>query len=196
MPPVVTSSVGCCFMGAWDRENAAVMICPQLMPDRTVLLLTGESLGAIGPACGMARELAPAMLVIEDVDLVAEERSHGHPTMLLFELLDQMDGLNGDTDIVFVLTTNRREAIEPALASRPGRIDLAVRMPLPMQRDGISCSTCRPRPELDVRDREKFVAATNGTAPAFIRELLRRAALMSAERGTSTRVMTSCSRWP
>ncbi|MGZ6693677.1 MAG: AAA family ATPase, partial [Solirubrobacteraceae bacterium] len=42
-----------------------------------------------------------------------------------------MDGLNEDTDIVFVLTTNRPEAIEPALASRPGRIDLAVRMPLP-----------------------------------------------------------------
>ena len=167
-------------------KTLSVMYLSRLMPDRTVLLLTGESLGAIGPACDMARELAPAMLVIEDVDLVAEERSHGHPTTLLFELLNQMDGLNEDTDIVFVLTTNRPEAIEPALASRPGRIDLAVRMPLPdatgrnqlleLYAEGL---------ELDVRDRDSFVAATDGTTPAFIRELLRRAALMSAERGTS-----------
>ena len=170
-------------------KTLSVMYLSQLMPDRTVLLLTGESLGAIGPACEMARELAPAMMVIEDVDLVAEERGHGRPTTLLFELLNQMDGLNEDADIVFVLTTNRPEAIEPALASRPGRIDLAVRLPLPdaagrnqlldLYAQGL---------ELDVRDREKFVAETDGTTPAFIRELLRRAALMSAERGASTRV--------
>jgi hypothetical protein len=101
------------------------------LTDRTVLLLTGHALGAVTPACEMARGLAPAMLVLEDVDLVAENRMHGHSTSLLFELLNQMDGLSEDTDIVFVLTTNRPEVIEPALASRPGRIDLAVSMPLP-----------------------------------------------------------------
>jgi ATP-dependent 26S proteasome regulatory subunit len=35
------------------------------------------------------------------------------------------------SDLVFVLTTNRVEDLEPALASRPGRIDLAVELPLP-----------------------------------------------------------------
>ncbi len=39
-----------------------------------------------------------------------------------FELLNQLDGLSEDTDVVFVLTTNRPEVIEPALASRPGGI--------------------------------------------------------------------------
>lgn len=117
------------------------MYLSQLMPDRTVLLLTGDALGAVTPACEMARELAPAMLVLEDVDLVAENREYGHPTSLLFELLNQMDGLNEDTDVVFVLTTNRPEVIEPALASRPGRIDLAVNMPLPDETGAAVCST-------------------------------------------------------
>jgi hypothetical protein len=112
-------------------KTLTVMYLSSLMPDRTVLLLTGNALGAITAACDMARELAPAMLVLEDVDLVAENRMHGRPTSTLFELLNQMDGLNEDIDIVFVLTTNRPEIIEPALASRPGRIDLAIKMPLP-----------------------------------------------------------------
>jgi hypothetical protein len=170
-------------------KTLSVMYLSTLMPDRTVLLLTGNALGAISPACEMALELAPTMLVLEDVDLVAQDRMHGHPTTLLFELLNQMDGLNEDVDIVFVLTTNQPEVIEPALASRPGRIDLAIRMPLPdahgrsrlldLYGEGLS---------LSVTDRAGFVAATEGTTPAFIREVLRRASLSAAERGDATRV--------
>jgi cell division protease FtsH len=170
-------------------KTLTVMYLSALMPDRTVLLLTGNSLGAIGPACAMARELAPTTLVLEDVDLVAEDRMHGHPTSVLFELLNEMDGLNEDTDIVFVLTTNRPEVVEPALASRPGRIDLAVNMPLPDD-EGRSrlLDLYSHGLDLDVRDRVRFVRATEGTTPAFIREVLRRAALTGAENGDATRI--------
>lgn len=170
-------------------KTLTVMYLSSLMPDRTVLLLTGNALGAITPACDMARALAPAMLVLEDVDLVAQDRMHGHLTSVLFELLNQMDGLNEDIDLVFVLTTNRPEAIEPALASRPGRIDLAINMPLP---DGEGRNRLldlySQGLELDVRDRARFVTATQGATPAFIREVLRRAALITAERGHEARV--------
>lgn len=165
------------------------MYLSQLMAGRTVLLLTGQALGAVGPACEMARELAPAMLVLEDVDLVAEDRVRGQPTSLLFELLNEMDGLNEDADVVFVLTTNRPEVIESALASRPGRIDLTVSMPLPDE-EGRSrlLDLYGAGLRLDMRDRAKFIAATAGTTPAFIREALRRAALLAAERGDVMRV--------
>jgi cell division protease FtsH len=168
-------------------KTLTVMYLSTLMPERTVLLLTGNALGAVGAACAMARELAPSMLVLEDVDLVAENRMHGQPSSVLFELLNQMDGLNEDTDIVFVLTTNRPETIEPALASRPGRIDLAAKMPLPDD-DGRSrlLDLYARGLNLDVRDRTSFIAATEGTTPAFIREVLRRAALAGAERGDTT----------
>jgi hypothetical protein len=170
-------------------KTLSVMYLSTLMPDRTVLLLTGEALSLVSPACAMARELAPAMLVLEDVDLVAQDRMHGHPTTILFELLNQMDGLNEDVDIVFVLTTNQPEAIEPALASRPGRIDLAIKMPLP---DGEGRSRLldlySEGLQLSVSDRPAFIEATEGATPAFIREVLRRASLTAAERGDATRV--------
>jgi hypothetical protein len=170
-------------------KTLSVMYLSTLMPERTVLLLTGNALGLVGPACEMARELAPAMLVLEDVDLVAQNRMHGHPTTVLFELLNQMDGLNEDIDIIFVLTTNQPEVIEPALASRPGRIDLAIQMPLP-DADGRSrlLDLYGQGLRLDIADRAGFLAATEGATPAFIREVLRRASLSAAEQGDATYV--------
>jgi ATP-dependent 26S proteasome regulatory subunit len=50
---------------------------------------------------------------------------------LLNKLLNEMDGLKEDADILFVLTTNRPEQLEAALAGRPGRIDQAIEVPLP-----------------------------------------------------------------
>ncbi|HEY3829488.1 MAG TPA: AAA family ATPase [Solirubrobacteraceae bacterium] len=170
-------------------KTLTVMYLSNLMPERTVLLLTGNALGAVGPACRMARELAPAMLVLEDVDLVAENRVRGQPTTVLFELLNQMDGLSEDTDLVFVLTTNRPDVIEPALASRPGRIDLAVNMPLPdADGRGRLLDLYGEGLQLELRDRANFITDTAGATPAFIREVLRRAALLAAERGEGIRV--------
>ena len=93
----------------------------------TVLQLTGNALHLIAEACSVARALQPAMLVIEDVDLIAEDRGmHPGQHPLLFQLLNEMDGLAEDADVVFVLTTNRADLLEPALAARPGRVDQAV----------------------------------------------------------------------
>src|SRR5881398_2213418 len=50
---------------------------------------------------------------------------------LLNKLLNEMDGLREDADVLFILTTNRPDQLEPALASRPGRIDQAIEFPLP-----------------------------------------------------------------
>ena len=80
----------------------------------------------------MARTLPPAIVVVEDVDLIAEERTARpgeHP--LLFQLLNEMEGLNSADDVTFLLTTNRADLLEPALAARPGRVDLAAELPLP-----------------------------------------------------------------
>jgi ATP-dependent 26S proteasome regulatory subunit len=96
-------------------------------------LLSGPGAGALGQAAAIARSLQPSMVVLEDVDLVAMERMlPGMGTNpLLFQLLNEMDGLSDDADVVFVLTTNRVDLLEPALAARPGRIDQAVEIGLP-----------------------------------------------------------------
>ncbi|HEY2159219.1 MAG TPA: AAA family ATPase, partial [Isosphaeraceae bacterium] len=123
---------------------------------------------------------------LEDVDLIAEERTKGGPgcAPLLFELLNEMDGLSDDSDVVFILTTNRPDLLEPALASRPGRVDQAIEIPLPDV-------TCRRRLfalygrglTSRVEDLSRFIARTDGASAAFIRELLRRAALFAADDG-------------
>jgi AAA+ superfamily predicted ATPase len=146
----------------------------------TVVLLAGGSLGRIGAACGLARLLAPSVVVLEDVDLVAQERTYsGGP--ILFEVLNQMDGLEEDADVVFLLTTNRADLLEPALAARPGRVDLAIEIPLP------DADARRRLVELygrgvDLRldDPDRVVERTNGVTASFIKELMRKAALGAA----------------
>jgi AAA+ superfamily predicted ATPase len=155
------------------------------MPDRTVILLTGRGLGMVEHSCALARLLQPATVIMEDVDLIAEERTQrGGCNALLFELLEQMDGIDEDADVLFILTTNRPDLLEPALASRPGRIDQAVEVPLPD-------ATCRSRlldlygrgMEFQLARRDALIARTEGVSPAFLRELLRKAALAAADEG-------------
>ena len=66
---------------------------------------------------------------------------------VLFELLNELEGLAEDTDLLVVLTTNRPDVVEPALAARPGRIDLALEDPLPQTPPGAGgcCTSMRAR---------------------------------------------------
>jgi hypothetical protein len=166
-------------------KTMTVMYLASAMRDRTVLLMTGRNLGLIARTCAMARALQPSIVVLEDVDLVAEERTRGGSgcaTPLLFELLNEMDGLSDDSDILFLLTTNRPDLLEPALASRPGRVDQAIEIPLPDE-------ACRRRLfdvygkglTLRFAEESRFIERTEGASAAFIRELLRRAALFAAD---------------
>ena len=54
----------------------------------------------------------PATIILEDVDLIGTLREHQTvgANALLFELLNQMDGLAEDVDILFILTSNRPDA--------------------------------------------------------------------------------------
>lgn len=106
---------------------------------------------------------------------------HG-PQPLLFTVLDALDGSDGDADVTFLLTTNRVELLERALAERPGRVDLAVEVGLP------DASARRRIFELYARglpfSTEAVVAAADradGVTGSFARELMRRAVLVAAE---------------
>jgi cell division protease FtsH len=150
-----------------------------------VVVLSGGALGAVGPVSRLARELAPSLVVLEDVDLVAEERTlmHGGGA-ILFELLNELDGMADDADVTVVLTTNRPDLLEPALAARPGRVDLAVEVPLPNleSRRRLFELYAKGIP-LDALDVDAVANRTEGVTAAFFKELLRQAALEAAERG-------------
>jgi ATPase family associated with various cellular activities (AAA) len=165
-------------------KTLTAMYLANQMPGRTILVLTGRTVGLLEQSCKMARLLQPATIILEDVDLIAEERTEQESgcSVLLFELLNQMDGLADDADILFLLTTNRADILEPALAARPGRIDQAIEIPLP-DRD------CRRRLfdlygqglTLHLEHRSELIEQTEGVSAAFIRELMRKAALFAVE---------------
>jgi ATPase family associated with various cellular activities (AAA) len=163
-------------------KTLTAMYLAAAMPDRTVVMLTGQSLDAVGPSIDLATALQPAMVVLEDVDLVAMDRDYEPTNAILFELLNGMDGLAEDHDILFVLTTNRADLLEPALAARPGRIDQAVELPLP-DADGRRrlLQLYGEGLQLELTDADPLIEDLDGVSPAFIRELLRRAAVVCAE---------------
>jgi ATP-dependent 26S proteasome regulatory subunit len=141
----------------------------------------------LSDAVSLARELQPAIVVLEDVDLVAEDRALHQDAgqgPLLFDLLNEMDGLEHDADIVFALTTNRVDVLERALIERPGRIDLAVEISLP-DGDGRKRLIELYAQGLDLRvnDLAPIIAETDGMSASFVKEMLRRATLLSAVAG-------------
>src|SRR6478609_307772 len=151
-------------------------------PGTTAVLLSGGSLRFIHDAAKVARAHQPAIVVLEDCDLVAEDRSFAPmgASPLIFEVLDALDGLDADADVAFILTTNRVEDLEVALSQRPGRVDLAAEIPLP---------DAEGRRELlrlyggHLFGAEAISAAASraeGTTASFAKELVRRAVLAAA----------------
>jgi ATPase family associated with various cellular activities (AAA) len=160
------------------------------LPDHTTLLVTAEQIALLDHYFQLARFLQPAMVVIGDVDLIARARETMYgpcDESLLNKLLNEMDGLREDAAVLFVLTTNRPEKLEAALASRPGRVDQAIEFPLPDERGRRRLihlyASGLPMDE-DVS--QMIVRRTEGASAAFIKELMRRSAqfyLQSGARG-------------
>ncbi|SFL27361.1 ATP-binding protein [Methylobacterium pseudosasicola] len=162
------------------------------LPDRTTVLVTAEQVKMLSRYMLLARTLQPSIVVLEDVDLVGRSRegmNSPNTEVLLNRLLNEMDGLQDDADVLFILTTNRPEEIEEALASRPGRIDEAIEVANPD-------ASCRARlvalygRALDFEDGAvaDFVARSEGASAAFVKEMVRRVAQVAVSAGRGNRV--------
>jgi hypothetical protein len=80
--------------------------CPSQLPDHTTLLITSEQVAYLDHYFQLARFFQPAMIVIEDVDLIARKREEMYgpcDESLLNKLLNEMDGLREDAAVLFVL---------------------------------------------------------------------------------------------
>lgn len=71
----------------------------------------------------LARELAPTILILEDIDLYGEEREVAKDAERLGELMNELDGMVDNKEIIVFATTNNLIKVEKALQSRPGRFD-------------------------------------------------------------------------
>jgi hypothetical protein len=161
------------------------------LPGTTTFLITAEQVGLLPHYMSLARLLQPSMVVIEDVDLIARSRDRMRSACdesMLNSLLNEMDGLKENSDILFILTTNRPQDLEAALANRPGRIDQAIEVPVPdaPSRDKLVRLYGNGLKLADALVAEA-VKRTEGVSAAFIKELMRRTAQAALARAGGTK---------
>ncbi|MGI9475904.1 MAG: AAA family ATPase [Hyphomicrobiaceae bacterium] len=149
----------------------------------TCLFVTGSSLLNVGAIFSFARLLQPAVLFLEDVDLIFATREINLYSTALGDLLDQMDGLRARENISVVLTTNAIDRLEAAIKDRPGRISQCIYMgaPAPAQRRLFLAHQLRDHNAKDV-DIEELVHDSDGATQAFLKEWTYRAVQIACER--------------
>ena len=84
-----------------------------------------------------AKEKAPCIVFIDEIDAIGQKRSSGsgyggndEREQTLNQLLTEMDGFEENTGVIILAATNRPESLDPAL-TRPGRFDRRVPVELP-----------------------------------------------------------------
>src|SRR6185437_2301740 len=100
-----------------------------LLPNFTVCFVSGERLLYPREVCRMARYLQPAMVVFEDIDLVAQDRDANGLATVLGELMNQIDGCEPTDRVLFLMNTNSLDRLEAAVRNRPGRVDQIIEIP-------------------------------------------------------------------
>ena len=137
-----------------------------------------ERAGDISRVCEMARDLAPCMLIIEDIDWLAENREESYNAGAVIQLMNYLDGVQEFNDIVTLATTNNIDKIEDAVKNRPGRFDRVISIPKPNV-------DCRMRMLkvftsnfiLDGVKFDEIVGSTKGLSGAHLKDLCRTAAM-------------------
>ena len=94
----------------------------------------GEGPRMVRDVFRLARENAPSIIFIDEVDSIATKRfdaqtgSDREVQRILIELLTQMDGFDQQTDVKVIMATNRQDTLDPTLL-RPGRLDRKIEFP-------------------------------------------------------------------
>jgi ATP-dependent 26S proteasome regulatory subunit len=154
-----------------------------LLSNFTVCFVSGRRLLYPRELCRMARYLQPAMLVFEDIDLIAQERDSNSLSTVLGELMNQIDECEPGEQVLFIMNTNSLERLERAVRNRPGRVDQIVDVPLP-DAEGrkrlLKLFSKGFSPE--EAELERVAGATEGATPATLKEAVKRAAVMAVAR--------------
>jgi cell division protease FtsH len=134
-----------------------------------------------------AKESAPAIIFIDEIDAVGRQRGaglgggHDEREQTLNQILSEMDGFT-QTDFVIVLAaTNRPDVLDPALL-RPGRFDRHITVGRPTHKGRVEIFKVHTRdvPLADDVDLETLAASTIGLTGADIRNIVNEAALWAA----------------
>ncbi len=153
------------------------------LPETTRIFVTGSTLTQVGAIFALARMLQPAVLFLEDVDLIFSSRETNLYTTNLGDMLDQMDGLRPHEEVTIVLTTNAIDRLEAAIKDRPGRVSQLIYLGPPSEElrrqylDHYLHDHDRGGVDLDA-----LVAMSGGATQAFLKEWVHRSVQIACER--------------
>jgi len=155
----------------------------------------GESEQQVSRLFARARQVAPTVIFIDEVDSLAPRRGGGLGEPAVTErvvntLLAEMDGLEEMQGVVVIGATNRPNLLDPALL-RPGRFDELVYVPVPDQdaRLRILRIHTSKMPLADDVDLEAIAARTEGYTGADLEDLVRRAGLQALRESLDANVV-------
>lgn len=142
----------------------------------------GESEKALRDIFRKARQVAPCIIFIDEIDALVPHRGKGEQVTvrMLSQLLTEMDGLEELHQVVLLAATNRIDMIDPALL-RPGRFDLILRMDLPGEEERYEILTIHLKGLPLAKDivYHDLVRETEGFSGAELRNLCQRAAMQA-----------------
>jgi hypothetical protein len=126
------------------KSTAIECFVNDIAGEATIIIV--EAVDRIRAVYHLAQTLAPAVVILEDLDLMTKSRQDPYSYAMskddvTGELLQVLSGGSAYADIVTIATTNHPEAIDEALAKRAGRFDAHVRMGYPSNASSASIWT-------------------------------------------------------
>lgn len=115
------------------RTNATFL---KLAGSQLVQMFIGDGAKMVRDAFALAREKAPTIIFIDEIDAIGVKRSNAEVSggrevqRTMLELLNQLDGFSSNEKVKVIAATNRQDVLDPALM-RSGRLDRKIEFPLP-----------------------------------------------------------------
>ena len=144
----------------------------------------GESEKAVREVFRKARQAAPAVIFIDEIDAIAPQRGRDMSThvteRVVSQILTEMDGLEELHNVIVIAATNRPDIIDPALL-RPGRFDRLIYVPVPDKeaRKEIFKIHLRGKPLAEDVDIDKLAEKTEGYTGADIEAICNEATMLA-----------------
>lgn len=143
-----------------------------------------------------ARERAPSIIFIDEIDAIGKKRSpgigggHDEREQTLNQILTEMDGFDNDTNVIVMAATNRADVLDKALL-RPGRFDRRVTISLPTLEDRkkILEVHAKGKPFGDDVNWDKVAGITIGFSGAELGNLLNEAAILAGKNNVKSITM-------
>lgn len=149
----------------------------------------GEGPRMVRDVFRLARENAPAIIFIDEIDAIATKRFDAQTgadrevQRILMELLNQMDGFDQHSNVKVIMCTNRADTLDPALL-RPGRLDRKIEFPMPDRRQKrLVFQVVTGRMNLaDEVDLEEFVSRPDKISGAEIASICQEAGMQAVRK--------------